>query len=133
MSPPELEAIYMPWLESHYVKIPEILHKYDVFTFDGNFQGKIEDFAIKARTTTPGMVGSVLFNCVMDNIGDIRYDGWFGLGQVQFGFLTGQSFWEEGRFPRSSMVYWAIRFLDSIYQAIYAVCSYLIGKFGIFV
>ena len=62
----------MPWLRSHYVKIPEILHKYDVFTFDGNFQGKIEDFAVKARTTTPGMVGSVLFNCVMDSIGDIR-------------------------------------------------------------
>ena len=98
VSPPELEAIYMPWLESHYVKIPEILHKYDIFTFDGNFQGKIEDFAIKARTTTPGMVGSVLFNCVMDNIGDIRYDGWFGLGQVQFGFLTGQSFLGRGSF-----------------------------------
>ena len=98
VSPPELEAIYMPWLGSHYVKIPEILHKYDVFTFDGNFQGKIEDFAIKARTTTPGMVGSVLFNCVMDSIGDIRYDGWFGLGQVQFGFLTGQSFLGRGSF-----------------------------------
>ena len=27
VSPPELEAIYMPWLGSHYVKIPEILHK----------------------------------------------------------------------------------------------------------
>ena len=98
VSPPELEAIYMPWLGSHYVKIPEILHKYDVFTFDGNFQGKIEDFAIKARTTTPGMVGSVLFNCVMDSIGDIRYDGWVGLGQVQLGFLTGQSFLGRGSF-----------------------------------
>ena len=44
--------------------------------FDGNFQGKIEDFAVKAHYHDPGMVGSVLFNCVMDSIGDIRYDGW---------------------------------------------------------
>lgn len=40
----------------------------------------------------------MLFNCVMDSIGDIRYDGWFGLGQVQFGFLTEQSFLGRGSF-----------------------------------
>lgn len=98
VSPPELEAIYMPWLKSHYVKIPEILHKYDTFNFEGNFEGRIEDFVVKARSTTPGMEGNVIFNCVLDSIGDIRYDGWLGLGYVQFGFLTEQSFLGRGAF-----------------------------------
>lgn len=98
ISPPELEAIYMPWLENHYVKIPEMLHKYDVFNFEGNFEGKIEDFVVKARSTTPGMEGNMILNYALDSVGDFRYNGWFGLGHVQFGFLTGQSFLGRGSF-----------------------------------
>ncbi len=96
ISLPELEAIYMPWLESRYVKIPEMLHKYDYFTFDGTFKGKIEDFVVDAKSVTPGMEGSLVFNYVLDSAGDYRYGGRANLFRVNFGFLTGQSFLKNG-------------------------------------
>lgn len=98
ISPPELEAIYMPWLESRYVKIPEMLHKYDYFTFDGNFKGKIEDFVLDAKSVTPGMEGTVLLNYALNADGDYRYGGRTNLYRVNFGFLTGQSFLKNGSF-----------------------------------
>lgn len=98
VSPPEVEAIFMPWLENHYVKIPRMLHKYDYFTFDGNFKGKIEDFVLNTRSVTPGMEGGVVFNYAVDSTGDYHYGGRLTLSRVNFGFLTGQSFLKNGSF-----------------------------------
>lgn len=98
IAPSELEALYMPWLESRYVKIPEMLHKYDYFTFDGDFKGKIEDFVLDVKSVTPGMEGTVLLNYAMDDNGEYRYGGRANLFRVNFGFLTGQSFLKNGSF-----------------------------------
>lgn len=96
VSPTELEAIYMPWLDDRYLEIPEMLHKYEVFNVEGNFRGKIEDFLVQAKSTTPGLEGDVLLTLVMDSTGGYRYRGEVGLNHVKYGFLTGQSMIGDG-------------------------------------
>lgn len=87
---------------------------------------------VKARSTTPGMEGNVIFNCVLDSIGDIRYDGWLGLGYVQFGFLTEQSFLGRGAFFGKFDGVLGDSTSHFNMSSNTVVCRYLIGTFGIF-
>lgn len=96
--PGELEAIYMPWLESHYVKLPEILHKYQVLSMNGRFRGKIDDFVLEVQSETPGLRGNVEFAFSPDSVVGYRYGGKVKAYGVNYGFLTGQSFLGRGSF-----------------------------------
>ena len=94
----ELEGIYMPWLESHYVKLPDLLHKYRTFDLEGNFKGRIEDFILTAKSETPGLLGSIGLTYKPDTVAGHRYHGSFRFYHVDYGFLTGQSYLGNGSY-----------------------------------
>ena len=99
VSPEEMNRIYMPWLESHYLGLPEQVCKFDVFDLSGTFQGKIEDFHLAFRSETPGLTGEITLTYAPDTTGGgSLYRGDVNFDQVDYGFLSGTDFLKNGNF-----------------------------------
>lgn len=98
ISPRELAEIYMPWIESHRVVLPEPFHRLGTIDLEGTFTGKIDRFTLLATTANPGLKGEVelLYGPDRELAEHYRYDGRARFDRVDAGLLSGQEFLKEG-------------------------------------
>jgi hypothetical protein len=93
----ELREIYLPWLEEHYLPLPGFLDRYDTFIIFGYFSGTLDDFALAARSATPGAGGTIYMTYQADTAG-YRYAGDLRLNRVDYALLSGQDALGAGAF-----------------------------------
>ncbi|MDR0544916.1 MAG: translocation/assembly module TamB [Odoribacteraceae bacterium] len=97
LSPAELRAIYLPWIENHYLPLPRALDRFDTFIISGRVAGAIDDLSAEARSAAPGLAGEVGVTYRADSSG-YRYDGSLRLHRVDYALLSGQEFLGNGSF-----------------------------------
>lgn len=93
--PGELEQIYMPWLDDHYLKFPAAVHEAGAYRFLGEFHGKIEDFIVNAQSITPAVRGGVRLAYKADSTA-YYYSGRLNLHHVDYRLFSGLTFLGNG-------------------------------------
>ena len=96
--PAELEILYLPWIETHYLKFPEAVHRAGIYSVDGEFNGRIEDFSVKIESTTPAARGNISLAYQVDSTHSdrYRYGGQINLYHVDYQLFSGTSFLGNG-------------------------------------
>ena len=87
-SPAELERLYLPWIDPHYLDFPDPVHKIGAYRLAIDFKGRLEDFVVEAESGTFGALGSVRLAYEADSAA-YRYSGGMDMRRVDYGLFTG--------------------------------------------
>lgn len=89
-SPAELERLYLPWIDPHYLDFPDPVHKIGAYRLAIDFKGRLEDFVVEAESGTFGALGSVRLAYEADSAA-YRYSGGMDMRRIDCGLFTGLS------------------------------------------